>query len=278
MNNLHTYIPRSPLSDYIHQFWLIEDYLPLHSQERILPFGAMELLIVLSDNALRLLYPDNGDKYQYFRRSLVAGARSEHFIVDTAEATTILGVYFKPAASSPFFGIPANKLQNLHVPLDVLWGMTAADVRDQLLERPTPADKFQLLEMILLNQLARSEARHPAVAYALSAFNRIPQEQTILQITEQISMSPRRFIQVFNDEVGLTPKLYCRVVRFHRALNLITQRRSGEWSDIALLCGYYDQSHFINEFKDFTGIRPTQYYPQSPEHLTNVPVESQSEP
>jgi methylphosphotriester-DNA--protein-cysteine methyltransferase len=78
-------------------------------------------------------------------------------------------------------------------------------------------------------------------------------------VTDQIGLSQRRFIQVFRDEVGLTPKLFCRIQRFQEVLRRIGKGQQFEWVDVALDCGYYDQAHFINDFQAFSGLNPTAY-------------------
>jgi AraC-like DNA-binding protein len=76
-----------------------------------------------------------------------------------------------------------------------------------------------------------------------------------------VGLSERRFIQIFRDQVGLTPKRFQRLRRFYSALDLIASVQSVDWPDIALACGYYDQAHFIHEFREFSGLSPTEYLP-----------------
>jgi transcriptional regulator GlxA family with amidase domain len=136
-------------------------------------------------------------------------------------------------------------------------GARAVSLRDQLLDAKTPEARFRILEQCLLARAARPLARHPAVAFALKEFQAVPHTRTISDVANQIGISQRRFIQVFRDEVGLTPKLFCRVRRFQEVLHLIG-REQVEWVEVALACGYYDQAHFINDFQAFSGLNPTR--------------------
>lgn len=269
---LHSYIPAAPLSHFVNEIWLWEGYHPPHPKERILPGGVMELVINLSEEGFRMYYPADPYQPHRFHGPLVAGPRSEHFLVDTTRPASILGVYFKPGAALPFFKTSGRELHNLHVPLDTFWQARAHDLYCRLLEAKSPAERFHIVEQALLVQLARYQARHRAIGFALSAFHSTPHMQTVKQVVNQIGLSPTRFIQVFSEEIGLTPKLYCRVLRFQEALRLSVQRGATNWADIALSCGYYDQSHFINDFQELAGISPTLYFPQNPEHRTNLPV------
>jgi AraC-like DNA-binding protein len=158
------------------------------------------------------------------------------------------------------------------VSLETLWGATASDLRDQLLAASTPETRFRILERYLLAQAAWPLTRHPAVAFALKEFRSVPHMRTISDVTEHTGLSSRRFIQVFSEEVGLTPKLFCRVRRFQEVLRLIEKGQHIEWTEIALTCGYFDQAHCIHDFRALSGLNPTAYLTQRGEHRNHVPL------
>ncbi len=254
-------------------FWYWEDYHPPHPKERILPVGMMDLTINLADEAFQIETTQQDVRLQQrIYGPMVAGARSEYFVIDTTRPASLLSVWFKPGGALPFFGVTASELHNLHLPLETLWGIQASNLYCQLLEVSSLTERFHLLEKALLVRLQKSSERHRAVDYALKIFHTQPHTQKISQVTEQIALSPPRFIQLFREDVGMTPKLFCRIQRFQRALSLITSQPATDWAEIALLAGYYDQAHFINEFQSFSGITPTAYAPQDREHNTNLPV------
>jgi AraC-like DNA-binding protein len=183
-----------------------------------------------------------------------------------------MGIDFKPGGAFPFLTLPANELHNEVVSLEMLWGSAVGDLRDQLLDAETPESKFHILEQLLLTQAACPLNLHPAVSYALRAFQYGPNIQTISDITEQISLSTRRFIQVFNEQVGLTPKLFCRIRRFQEVLHMIGSGQQNEWSDIAFAGGYFDQAHFNHDFLAFSGLKPTAYLIHRSELFNHVSV------
>jgi AraC-like DNA-binding protein len=270
--HLLTYVPRPPLSEFVQLFWLHEGDAPPHARERLLPTGTVELVINLRDDPLRACGPRDADRLRVFRGPLVCGPHSEFFVIDTTDQASILGVHFKPGGAFPFLGLPAGDLHNQHAPLDALWGARAAELRDRLLEARTPPGKFRVLEQCLLARAAGALARHPAVAFALRSFQGGTHAGTVADVTEQVGLSPRSFIQRFTDEVGLTPKLYCRVQRFQQVLHLIDRRQTPDWPMVALACGYYDQAHFIHDFRAFSGLNPTAYVRDRGEHLNHIPL------
>jgi len=91
-------------------------------------------------------------------------------------------------------------------------------------------------------------------------------------VTGQLALSPRRFIQVFAEQVGLTPKLFCRVRRFHEVMRRVHQGSGIDWTEVALSCGYFDQAHFIRDFRAFSGLNPTAWLAHRGEHLNHVPI------
>jgi AraC-like DNA-binding protein len=177
-----------------------------------------------------------------------------------------MGVLFKPGGAYPFLDAPAGELQNLNVPLDALWGSEAQDLRDRLQEATTPDSRFQVLEECLLGRVNLSRERHPAVTLALRAFQAVPQVQTIAEVAKDSGLSQKWFIESFRAHVGLTPKLYCRLRRFQRALALIGRRQQLDWAHLALTCGYFDQAHFIRDFRAFSDICPSKYLVDRTEH------------
>ena len=252
-----TYVPRQPLAEFIELLWLYKRKASAHTKERLLPTGHMELVMDLRDNT---------------PGPLLCGAHSKPCVIDTEEPATIVGVHFKPGGAFPFLNLPAGELSNEHVSLNAVWGRTAEMLRDRLLEATSPAAKFRVLEQSLLRQAHQSLARHPAIAFALSKIRSEWPLPTIAELTTNIGLSPRRFIQLFTDEVGLTPKLFCRITRFQRALRLIDNQSVVEWAPVAVSCGYYDQAHFIHDFQAFSGLKPTAYLKIRGEHMNHVPL------
>jgi AraC-like DNA-binding protein len=249
--------PQPPLSAHVEMLWLFDGYAPAHgkAQERVLPTGTVELVIDLKAG-------HTGDA------GVICGAHSEFFVLDAAAQEAVIGVHFRPGGAHPFMAMPSSELANTHVSLEDVWGTAARTLRQRLLDERVPQRKLELLEAALLEKLNRSA--HPAVTYALRAFADPDQIVSIADVTGRIGMSPRRFIQVFNDQVGLTPKLYCRIQRFQAVLKALQGVEIVDWTEVALAAGYYDQAHFIRDFKSFCGLSPTAYLKVRTDHLNHV--------
>ncbi len=263
--------PSAPLAQYIEMMWEWEGYQPPHQQERILPHGAMELTINLNNRPMTVTYPTQAKHQRDIHGAMVSGARSEYFVIDTAQPVFILSVLFKAGAAGQFFGVPAHKLHNCHVPLDTLWGYGVQALMNQLYDATSTASRFAILETEFCRRLARMQGGHRAVDGSLAMFYAMPpHNNTIASVQAQTGLSATRFIQLFRQYVGVTPKMFCRVQRFWQSVHHIANTPNPEWATLALDYGYYDQSHFINDFKQFAGITPTQYAPQDREHPGNL--------
>jgi AraC-like DNA-binding protein len=266
------WIPRAPLSDFVELLWFADGGAQQHTLERVLPTGTTELVINLLEDPLRVYDRENPARWRTMGRAVVTGAHSKFFVIDTAGQASLMGVHFKPGGAFPFFHAPADELRNAHVPLETLWHEPATELREQLLEAPTLLARFGVLERFLLARTVRPLERRAAVRFALQEFDTVPQTRTMSEVGRQIGLSQRRFIQVFSEEVGLTPKQYCRVRRFQEALRFVESSKEVDWTGIASACGYFDQAHFIHDFHAFSGLNPTAYLAGRGDHLNHVPI------
>jgi AraC-like DNA-binding protein len=266
--------PIAPLSQFVDLVWLHKAYKPVHthSKERLMPDGAVALVINLRDDLTRIYDRHDINKCTTMSGSILCGVHSESFVIDTDEQADVVGVQFRPGGAFPFFGAPPSETHNVHVPLDDLWGNFAKEVRERLLGASSEAAMFQILENALLARTRGALERHPAVAFALAQFNSATSTRSVGDVTEYIGLSARRFVEVFQKEVGLTPKLFCRIRRFQKVLRTIRSGQDLDWAEIALSCGYYDQAHFNHDFRSFSGINPSTYLASVTPHLNHVPI------
>ena len=263
------YKPKLPLSNFVDSFWLYEGRGATQQTERILPTGTLELAINLRQNELRFYDPEL--PYNRFRLSgaVVSGAHGSGFVPEPPEEVIIIGVHFKPGGAFPFLGLPAGDLADTHVDLEALWGPSARRLRERLREARTAVERFQLLQEALLSRLCHGVEKHYAVSTALEMFGKNHAGPTVREAAKYIGLSQRRFIQIFKDEVGLTPKLFSRIQRFQQTRTFIEQNPFPDWTTLALDFGYFDQSHFIREFFEFSGLSPTDYMNHRKRFLQN---------
>lgn len=255
-----TITPLAPLSEFVGLLWFSEGYAPQHPKERLLPSGTVELIINLRDEGSA-------------GGALVCGAHSRFFEIDTAAEACVIGVHFKPGGAFPFFAPPMGELQNVHVALADLWGNRSTELRDRLFATNCPDLQLRILEEFLLSSLVHRLERHRAVEFALRAFAHT-RAGTVSAVSAQTGLSQRRFIELFKAEVGLTPKLFWRVRRFHEIVRRAHLGPEIDWARMAAETGYFDQAHFIHDFREFSGLTPSAYLAARTAHTNHVRVES----
>jgi AraC-like DNA-binding protein len=255
----HSYTPGAPLHEFVEDFWMYEGYAGGHAHERILPSGTFELVFNLQDDELRIYGPSKLELCRHFTGALISGPYAGPFISDTAEEASIMGAHFRPGGAFALLGPAVGEMLNTHIDLQSIWGAAAVELREQLCAASTPAARFRLLERAILVRLCDRRICHGAVREALTLLTRAHGRARVRDISKAVDLSQRRFIEVFTTEVGLTPKLFSRVQRFQRALALSRNAIERNWAQLAADCGYYDQSHLIRDFAEFSGICPANY-------------------
>ena len=253
-------IPAAPLAPFVRTLWYARIHQSVHRRERVLPTGCVQIILNLARDYI-LDCPENLPEV---RRppSLVVGARSVYEIVDTSDMADLVGIVFSPSGFTPFAGTPADQFSNQTVALDAVWGADAERLREGLREAISPQDRLLWLEQFLTVRFAPwldRRPRPPQIQFALRYFAHNPSIASVSETARQIGWSERRLSQVFREEVGFTPKVWCRIQRFQRAVRQLHAGTEVRWAELALDCGYYDQSHFANEFRAFSGVDATTY-------------------
>lgn len=256
------HIPAPPLNRFVRMLWYAQARECAHRRERILPTGSAQLIISLARDFI-LDCPEGGADL-VLPPSLIVGARSIYEIVDTSDMADLIGIVFQPGGLPIFARDAADRFRNASVALEDLWGIDARGLRNRLLECDTPDMRLATLESYLAARFAPGNDlclphHHRAISFALQEFERDASLPRVKRVAQSVGWSERRFSQVFREQVGLTPKVWCRVRRFQRAVRCLRAGGDVRWTELALNCGFYDQSHFANEFRAFSGIDATTY-------------------
>src|SRR5262245_35223348 len=255
----HERVPRPPIDAFVASVWLFRCGPRPHALERILPTGAAQLIVNLKQDRTRVYDPERPNRCIVTAGTILAGVQSRYQIIDTSEQEYVAGVAFRPGGTAAFVPGPAYEPRDVYTPLESLWGrQQTADLREQLLERSDADDQLDVIEATLAEML-RPTRLHPAVGFALKKFHRSPLATSVGAVTEAVGMSPKRFIERFKAQVGVSPKRYCRIRRFQQVITQAHDGRSVDWAQLAQDCGYYDQPHLIHEFQAFSGLTPTAY-------------------
>lgn len=267
--------PRPALRPFVKLLWASTAEEPRAgdaAREIVLPTGNTHVVYRLSDRPLRV-FDDIADATgRALAPAVVGGARARYHVRDVSRPVGSVGAELQPGAAALLFALPAGELAGRHTPLADLWGRSADEGRERLAEAGRPERQIEVLEALLAARLPRVRALHPAVAHALE---RLGCDAGVARVVEESGYSHRRFLELFRAAVGLTPKVYSRVLRFRQALARIA-RPGAALADAALRAGYADQPHFNHEFREIAGISPGRYRAAAPRFPSHVPVASPS--
>jgi AraC-like DNA-binding protein len=266
------YQPPPPLGKYVHSMVFYEGYNPQHSMEKLLPDGTVNLLIEL-DGMKRYVF-DNELLVKKVKcvNAWVSGMQKDFLLFSAQPFSRMMVIQFKAGGSFPFLKIPLSELNNLVVEAELLFGREILDLREQLFPLSNPFEMFLLVEKWLIRQAKYAALPEAVVDFSVSKIQGSPTLSSLKNIADKTGYSQKQFIHIFKKHVGLTPKLYQRIARFNSALEEIEKHQSIDWSRISFDCGFYDQAHFINEFKKFSGLNPSDYLTERGEYLNYIPL------
>jgi AraC-like DNA-binding protein len=266
-----TLIPPPPLDRFIANLWYWEGEPASYAKDAIVASNSLGLLINLQCDELSSF---GGDAYAVEHRIRgigFSGTNSRPFGI-RATQPHMMGMQFKPGGAWPFLKPGGHEFHNRHLALEDLWGPDAGRLHQRLVQAPTPDAKFAILLDAFLAAAPRDLVLDPAVALALACFDRAPHRANVTATAKRAEISQKKFIRLFSEQVGVTPKLYLRIARFSRVMRDLHARQRIDWGDVVEQNGYYDQSHFIRDFREFSGFAPTEWLKQRGPFPQHVPL------
>lgn len=255
--------PSPLLSKYVECFWLLEAENMQHSRapEVLLPDGCVELILNLG--ALFQEHKEAG-LCELQPARFVVGQMTRPVLVSPTGAVQLLGIRFAPGGTLPFFSCPPGELTNRIVPLATVSGALDRELSGQVYEAREAAEKVRTIEALLVRQMNQKAHRglglHKAIASIVSCGGQV----SVDRLANDFGISGRQLERRFLNEVGLGPKLFCRILRFQQVFHAV-ERSDTNWAQVAVDCGYFDQAHLIRDFRQFAGETPSFLL----EHLTN---------
>lgn len=245
----HARPPRGPLSRYVATLWYASGQIP-YRRESLLPTGNVDLIINL------------GSPFLVGGRRVVdgwtRGLQTRPSENEPLAETHVVGVSFRDHGALPFLGVPVAELSDEVVSIEELWGrQIAAGLRERLWEERGAESKLAVLEAYLSRRLPDGDSRTARVEHALARLRSAP--VAVSTLCRELEISPKHLISEFRRVVGAPPKAVARLQRFNRLLGAIDARQPMEWAELAYAQGYSDQAHMIHEFREFSGVTPTEY-------------------
>jgi AraC-like DNA-binding protein len=270
------YQPIVPLNHFIENLIYFDEISAPHNLDRFLPDGNTEIIIDLTEKPQYIYDNETLQEIQICRYAWVSGVRTRPITIPSGDGSRMLVVAFKKGKAFPFYPFPMSELTNIVTDADLVFGRKFHDLREQLLAARSIERMFELVEDFLLRQAGDAiceDISTRCIDHALLSLIHKPTLRRLHRLSEEIGYSQKHFIDLFRGQVGVSPKQYLKIMRFQKAISAIENNVSIQWSQIALESGYYDQAHFIHDFKLFSGFTPNAYIKRKSSTLNYVPVD-----
>jgi AraC-like DNA-binding protein len=188
-----------------------------------------------------------------------AGMHDRYAVTESDGLQLGIQVDVTPITGYLLLGHDVSELTNHSIGLGEVFGDEGRTLRERLLEEPDWSARFRIVDTFIARRLARAKPASPAVAWAWKRLRETNGAATVNELADSVGWSRKHLAARFHEQIGLSPKTAARVMRFKRAQDAIRAGMELSWSDLAYRTGYYDQAHFNRDFREFTGVTPSEY-------------------
>jgi AraC-like DNA-binding protein len=251
-------IPIYPVNQFVKYIWLYES--PANSLNKEVQTFVVEgcPMILFHFKQPLKCKSGNNDWVSHPKQCVIGQIKSYGEIVESGNEGMI-AIVFHPDGLYPFIKIPVDEITGQIVDLTDVFGKGIKEIQEKICEAKTDDLKVSLVENLLLNLVKSNTNQYSKeIRYSISQM-RSDIKINISDLSSAINMSKRNFERRFLEYVGLTPVFYNRIVRFQKALHLMNKNDKPSFTELAYSAGYFDQSHFIRDFKQFYGQAPKEF-------------------
>lgn len=256
--NYRTFLPHTDLQALVKCFWSLE--IPAEAEpppQRIIPDGCMEMIFILGEDIMR--YPSQGDPIIQ-GRAIIIGQITEPFVIRPTGAVHCFGIRFYPYGVANFVKVPLKELENKETPINEVFERSAANALEQrIIAAGSTEERIGITEGFLFDMFDDKAVTDQIVRSTIDTLMASKGNGAIGSILKDEPSKRRQMERNFSKQVGLSPKQLGKIIRLQTALKLLLDGRSEQLTRIAYESEYYDQAHFIKDFKSFTGINPKDF-------------------
>ncbi|HOX81839.1 MAG TPA: helix-turn-helix domain-containing protein [Chryseolinea sp.] len=256
--NYQTFQPHSDLASLVKCFWTLEVPAEEGSQrQRIVPDGCLEMIFILGDNIKRIV---SEDEFIIQERAMVVGQITEPFLIEPTGYVNVFATRFYPYGFAYFIAEPIKNLTNKETSIELLFGEEIAkELQQKIVHASSTEERIEIMETFLLSNLRNEATIDNIVKTTIDALLSSKGNAPIGTISENDLAKRRQLERRFLKQIGLSPKQLGKVIRMQTALKLLLNQKTESLTEIAYESEYYDQAHFIKDFKEFTGTNPGEF-------------------
>ncbi|HAA10889.1 MAG TPA: hypothetical protein DCE41_03995 [Cytophagales bacterium] len=246
------------------------DYSGTSRYEMLLPDGNPQLIIPLDDGPrVAVSNTESKDSYTRLPESWLTGLYSQPLLYESEQKATTLSVQFEVYGLAKLLHVPASELTNQLVESRLLLQDGVLFLREKLMRATTFAQRFRITEQFFLSRLPEGRSGLAEAIVQEPTFDRT----SLGQISKDYGYSQKHIAHEFRCTIGLTPKKLQTLNSINRAIRMLSESPTLPSAQVALDCGFYDQSHFIRQFRAITSLTPEQYrqYTKAYPHVISLP-------
>ena len=241
--------PSPILSQYIKYYWVLKTDKVEPVMIQTIPSGCVHLVFHRGENL-------NIQSKGLQPKNFIRGQFSTYGSLISEGNIDMIAVIFHPLGLSSFVQCTMSELYNHYIDVEDVEDIDLNDLKRNISTEPIAETCIRLIENFFMQRLVDADCNYQRMQHAISQIINQPQIH-VNTLAESTCLGYRQFKRVFTNYVGMSPKEYYRVIRFQRALYMLQNNPGMEFVDLAYSCGFYDPSHLVKEFKEFTGCVPT---------------------
>lgn len=256
-----TFEPSQELDMLVKCYWTLEspkDESP--ERQTIVPDGCMEMIFHYGD--LYKQYTGEGGSIIQ-PRCFVFGQLTQPLEIEPTGETGIFSVRFHPNGFLPFATIPIKAMENSAIPLEILFGNDGLQIGQEIVNAGSTVERVALVEAFLLNRLTDKDNIDRIVESVVETILTANGQLSIDELSRQSNINRRQLERMFSAAIGLSPKQLSRTIRLQATLKMLLSKKYTSLTELAYENEYYDQAHFIKDFKELTGLTPKEFYGNS---------------
>lgn len=252
------YTPSPELLPFVKCYWTLDD--PGNEtlvKQRIVPDGCMEMIFHYGD--LYRQYLEDGTSILQ-PRSFIFGQITTYLEIAPTGKSGIFAARFLPEGLAPFLPAPVSALEDKAVDIYTLFAENGRTLEMEILNASNAKQRIQLIESFLLSLLEQPQTIDTITKACVEAIIRSQGHLGMLELADQVNINRRNMERRFASVIGISPKQLSKVVRLQATLRMLEQKNFSNLTSLAYENGYYDQAHFIKDFREFTGMSPKSFY------------------
>ena len=256
--NYQTFEPHPDLDSIVKCYWTLEVPAQENIQrQRILPDGCIELFFILGDDVKRYTSEDD---FLIQPRAMVLGQITDSFYIEPTGYVKTFAVRFYPQGFSSITTIPIKELANKETSLEIFFGKSdTKNLSEKIIKADSTEKKIQIIERFIFANINKKITIDNIVRETVDTIFLTKGKVSIKTILEDSSSRRRQLERKFLKQIGISPKQLGRVVRLQTVLKMLLDKEPGSITKIAYENEYYDQAHFIKDFREFTGTTPKEF-------------------